>query len=250
MRAAVLAASMLCLSVALPARAQAPERLTPLQVAAACAPLPAAWLPSDPVRLLGAQDSVVRLQFGPRDLVILDGGAARGLRLNDRFYIRRAPIRSVRYGTTLGPRGANTIGWLRIVAVNDSTAIGLIEFACDSAVRGDLLQPYTDPALPPNADRTDATGEPDFNAARRVLFGDGERVTGATGDFLVSTAGSEIGAAPGSRFAVYRNVGAGVPLAAIGEAVAISVDRDFSVIRVTRARDAITSGDLIVPRRR
>jgi hypothetical protein len=249
MRAAGLAAGILCLSTALPARGQISERLTPLQTAAACAPLPASWLPPDPIRLVGSQGSIVRLQFGPRDLVILSGGAGRGITLNQRFYIRRPPRGMVRHGTTVGPRGANTVGWLRVVAVNESTAIGFIEFACDSAVPGDLLQSYTDPVLPPNADRSDTSGEPDFNGARRVLFGDSERYTGAAGDFLVSNAGSDTGAAPGSRFAVYRNLGGGVPLAPIGEAVAISVDRDFSVIRVTRARDAITTGDLLVPRR-
>lgn len=248
MKAAALGAAILSLGFALPVGAQTAVRLNALQIAAACAPMPAAWLPRDPVRVIAAQDSVIRLQFGTRDLVVLDAGANRGLQLNERFYIRRPPSR-LRHARWSDVRGANTAGWLRIVAVNADTAVGMVEFACDGLLPGDVLQPYSDPALPPNAGRPDASGNLDFNAAGYILFGDSERTTGAAGDFVVSNLGSAAGAASGSRFAVYRNVGERLPLAAIGEAVAVTVDPNFSVIRITESRDAVASGDLLVPRR-
>ena len=59
------------------------------------------------------------------------------------------------------------------------------------------------------------------------------------------------GAAPGTRFAIYRNVNvAGLPLAAVGEAIVVFADPETSVVRLTRVRDAIYSGDLLIPRRR
>jgi hypothetical protein len=247
MRFQVLGAIVLAGCAAWPAAAADP--LTPLQVAAACAPLPPDSVPGDALAIVGVQDTVPRMVSAAGDLVIIGGGTARGLQPDQRFYIRRPPQLALRNAT--GPRGANTAGWLRIVAVNETTAIGLVEFACDGVLTGDRLQPYADPILPPGADRTDATGEPDFSAAGRVLFGDNERRTAAAGDFLVTDLGAATGAAPGSRFAIYRDVGLeGVPLAGLGEAIVVSVDPAYSVIRVTRARDAITTGDLLVPRRR
>jgi hypothetical protein len=249
MKRAVLGAAIISIGIAAPVRAQTVERLTALQAAAACAPLPEAWLPPNPIQIVGAQGSVIRMQFGTRDLVVLNGGINRGLQLNQRFYVRRAPLDWAHHGTEVIPRGASTTGWLRIIATNDSTAIGVVEFACDSLLPGDVLQPYADPKLPANADRTDTTGDPDFAAAGRVLFGDSERLTGATGDFVVSNVGSAAGTAAGSRLAIYRRLGEGLPLMAIGEAVAIAVDQNFSVVRITRSRDAVASGDLLVPRR-
>ena len=58
-------------------------------------------------------------------------------------------------------------------------------------------------------------------------------------------------AVPGARYAVYRDVHMpGVPLAAVGEAIVISVGDTTSLLRLTQARDAITSGDLLIPRKR
>jgi hypothetical protein len=229
---------------------EAADPLTPIQVAAACAPLPASSLPDDALQIVGVQDTVARLAFGPGELVIIGGGTSQGLQLEQRFYVRRRPQRDVGFFTT-GPRGANTVGWLRIVAARENTAIGFVEFACDALVRGDILQPYADPVLPAGADETDTTGEPDFMDAGSVLFGDNERQTASAGEFLVTDRGSNTGTTPGSRFAIYRDVGEeGIPLASIGEAIAVSVYPGFSVIRVTRARDAIFAGDLLVPRRR
>ena len=232
---------------------EADDLLTPIQVAAACAPLAAATAtasqPSEPLRIIGVQDTVPRTLMSARDLLIIDGVAARGVQLDQRFYIRRPANAGVRHAT--GPRGTSTSGWARVVAVNETTTIALVEFAYDGILAGDVLQPYADPVLPPDADRTDTTGEPDFSAAGAVLFGEGERTTGGPGDFLVADIGERSGASPGTRLAIYRDLRvAGLPLAGIGEAVVVSVDPNYSLIRVTRARDAVAAGDLLVPRRR
>ena len=67
---------------------------------------------------------------------------------------------------------------------------------------------------------------------------------------MVISTGAQAGTAAGARFAVYRDMRQpGVPLAWVGEAVAIHVEANTAVVRITNARDAIFSGDLIVPRR-
>lgn len=249
MRVVLLGPVVLSALVASPAMAA--DRLSPIQIAAACAPLPANALPDDALRIIGVQDTVARTVYGRGDLVVIGAGLGRGLQLDQQHYVRREPLTAARHEGVSGTRGANTAGWVRIVAVNETTAIALVEFACDGLMIGDLLQPYADPVVPPDADRTDTTGEPDFAAAGRVLFGDNERATVAVGDFLVSDLGEPDRTAPGGRLAIYRDLGVeGVPLAAIGEAIVVSVLSDFSIIRVTRSRGDVIAGDLLVPRRR
>jgi len=131
------------------------------------------------------------------------------------------------------------------------TAIGLIDFACDGILVGDFLEPYAPPSLPADVDRTDTTGSLDFSTAGHVLFGNNERRTGAQGDFMVADIGTDQGAEPGSRFAIYRTAGvAGLPLESIGEAIVVSASRETSVFRITSARQAVDSGHLLIPRRK
>ena len=221
---------------------------TALRTAAGCTPRAAtAPPPGDALRLIGVQDSVGRQLFGAGDLVIIGGGRTQGVELGQQFFVRRSgPGQSRR-----GPLPVTTAGWIRVVAVDDSTAIALVDFSCDGLMTGDHLEAYVAPALPADVDRTDTQGEPDFSAPGRVLFGDNERIAGATGDFMVTDVGATRGAAPGMRFAIYRNVNVpGLPLAVVGEAIVVFADPETSVVRLTRTRDAIYSGDLLIPRRR
>ena len=62
--------------------------------------------------------------------------------------------------------------------------------------------------------------------------------------------GSDQGLMPGARFAIYRDVGVdGVPLASVGEGIVVSTSSTMALMRVTRARDAVYSGDYIAPRK-
>ena len=220
-----------------------------LQLAAGCAPRAATLPPpADALRLIGAQNSVPRQLFGSGDLVIIGGGRARGVALGQQFFVRRPALGGI---GRRGPRAVTTSGWIRVVAVDDTTAIALVDFACDGMLAGDHLEAYVAPAVPADANRTDTLGELDFSAPGQLLFGDNERITGATGDFMVTDIGETRGAAPGMRFAIYRNLNVpGLPLAVVGEAIVVFADAETSVVRLTRTRDAIYSGDLLIPRRR
>jgi hypothetical protein len=240
---AIRACLVLLVAVASPATAA--DSLTALQTGAACAVLPASALPRNSVRIVGAQDVVQRHMYARGDLVVIGAGTNRGLQRDQRYYLRRGPVRT--YGRS-GPRGAATTGWLRIVSANEATAIGQVEFACDGISPGDSLAPFADPILPPGAERADRDGQPAFAAAGRVLFGADERTSGAARDFLLVSFGAAGGIQPGAQLAIYREINGG-PLVAVGEAVVTAVHPDASIVRVTLARDAVFSGDLVVPRR-
>jgi hypothetical protein len=186
--------------------------------------------------------------------LIVDGGTRAGIQLGQDFFVRR----EIRFGIMPGRRrdpkqpsqGVNTAGWIRIVAVNDSTAIALVLQVCGPILAGDYLEPFAAPQVPANASTADSSGEPDFTALGRVIIGNEDRRTAGAGDFMLIDRGAENGVAAGTRYAVYRDLASpGLPLASIGEAVVITAGPDRSLIRITRARDAVMSGDYVAPRR-
>ncbi len=244
--------ALLALFVPVPvaARAQADSDALNLQQAAvACAVSPRLEVPRiGGLRVVGGQQTEARSLFGPRDLLVIDGGTNAGLLLGQRFYLRR-PV-------TLGepsktrPRAVHTSGWIRIVALNDATAIASIDAACGDILQGDYLDAFTPPAVPDGIDRTDVGGEPDFSALGRVLFGGDEARTGAAGDFMLIDRGANAGVASGARMAIYRDHRtAGVPLASVGEGIVIAAAPETALMRITLARDAVETGDLVAPRK-
>jgi hypothetical protein len=227
---------------------QAQTVLSQLEIAVACAPPPTFDLPAEPLRIIGTQDSIPRGEYGTRDLLVVSGGSTAGVQLGQQFYVRRAN----RFG--LDPathrRGSKTGGWIRIVAVNESTAIASFEHICSTVGQGDYLEPFVAPVVPPGADRDEAPGEPDFTSMGQIVAGSENRSDIGPGDFALIDRGSEQGIVPGARLAVFRDIGvAGMPLASLGEAIVISTSATMSLARITRARDAVHTGDLVAPRK-
>jgi hypothetical protein len=223
--------------------------LTPIEIAAACAPPPTlAGTPDGVPRIVGSQDTVARRLFGPRDLLVIDAGTKAGLDVGRQYFVRRPSRFGMgRYGRV---RGATTVGWVRIVAVNESTAIAFVDQACGGIMAGDYLQTFVAPVLPANADRDERVGDADFHALARVLTANEGRLSAGIGDFIMIDRGSEQGLAPGTRFSVYRDIGvSGLPLASVGEGIVISTGDAVSVTRITSARDAVISGDYVAIRK-
>ena len=214
---------------------------------AKCAPASGGGTPPlGALRVVGGQMQEPRTIFGPTDLIVVGGGSAQGVQLGQQFFVRRA----FDWGQhmSVGVHAVNTVGGIRIVAVNSTTAIASVDFACDALMVDDFLQPYVEPVLPPNITRTDTSGELDFAAAGHILFGPSDQLTAGAGAYMVADIGAGRGAAPGTRFAVYRDLGVpGVPLSAVGEAIVVFAGQDTSVVRFTLARGAVASGDLLVP---
>lgn len=224
--------------------------MTPFQNAIACAPPPSNdGAPDNALHIIGSQDPEPRALFGTRDLLVVDGGTDVGVQLGQQFFIRRS---NAFFGTSggLGQVGSRTVGWIRVVAVNESTAIATVDHACGAIIQMDYLEPFVVPVVPDGADRDDASGEPDFTSLGRIVGGNENRQTAGAGDFVLIDQGRDHGVVPGSRFAIYRDLGvAGMPLTTVGEAVMITVGRTMAVGRITRARDAARTGDYVALRR-
>jgi hypothetical protein len=236
-----------------------PDSLTAAQIALACAP-PAAIEPAAPTaaRVLGAQDTLPHTIFSPQDLLVIDGGIDAGLQLGQLFFIRRAPVGTgpymappARAYASMSPitGSSTTAGWLRIVALNQTTSIARIEHMCGAIFKNDYLEPFDVPSVPPDLDRDDSTGELDFTSLSRVVAATESRRAAAPGEYVLIDRGADQGIAPGRRLAIYRDLRApGMPLMALGEAVVMSTATNTALVRINRARDAVLIGDYLVPR--
>jgi len=243
-------ATVVIAASARPASAQGQQLpLSPLQTSLVCGPPAEAQPPSGSVlRVRGAQETRPTSMYGPREPLVIDGGTNAGVQLGQEYFVRR----SLRFGMTYSapPHGALNVAWIRIVAVNESTAIATILQICDAILRDDYLDAFTMPVAPPDIERNAPTGELDFTVLSRVLNGTEHRDMGATGDLMTMNSGADQGVAPGARFAIYRDVKVGgMPLASVGEAVVVTVGKAQSMFRITQTRDAVHSGDYLVPRK-
>ena len=222
-----------------------PPVLSAIETAAACAP-PATYdaVPYDALRVIGSQDPMPRSLFGDRDILVIGGGTASGVRLGQQYFIRRA----IHFGSR--GRGIRTLGWLRVVAVNEANAIAVVDHACGGIVSSDYLAAFTAPVVPPGAERDTTTGEPDFRTLGHIVGGDEDRSAVGAGDFVLIDWGSQQGLTAGARFAIYRDVGINdMPLASVGEGVVISIGTATAQARITRTRDAVFTGDYIALRK-
>jgi hypothetical protein len=245
-RFALVAMFVLCGAMAASGQTSA-AALSQLETAAACAPPPTYDdAPDNALRIIGSQDVLPRSLFGNRDLLVLGGGTSAGVQLGQQYFVRR----TIHFGSSQRGRGAKTLGWVRVVAVNESTAIATVDHVCGGIVRTDYLAPFVAPVLPAAADRDDTSGEPDFTTLGHIVVGDEDRTTVGAGDFVLIDWGSQQGLTAGARFAIYRDVGVdGLPLASVGEGVVISTGSAMSLTRITRTRDAVFSGDYVALRK-
>ena len=252
MRDARFVLALLLMTVAAAASAQPIDPLSPLALSVACAPPPSSdGPPPAALRVIGSQDSVPRTLLGNRDLLIVGGGTNAGVELGQQFFLRRA----ISFGGSTAPSGSKTVGWIHVVAVNESTAIAAVDHACNGILVSDYLTPYVAPVVSAEIERDETSGQPDFNLLGHILAGNEGREVVGPGDLVLIDWGVDKGMTPGARFAIYRDVVGiggpikGLPLASIGEGVVISIGSHMALTRVTRARDAIYSGDYIALRR-
>jgi len=247
---ALACASVLAAASSVSAQFPASESLTPLQTAVACASPPfRATEPPDALRIIGSQDVVDRRVFGTPEVLVLSAGSNRDVKVNNLYFVRRL-FRTAETLTDKLPHSVQTLGWVRVVSVNDSMALVNPEHTCTEIQIGDYLEPFVAPVVPDGTTMPPLVqGELDFDAYSRVLHGEAERRLIGMNDFATIDHGVDYSVRVGTRFAIYRDLKvAANPLKRIGEAIAVSVGPSMTLVRVTSTRDAIFAGDVMVPR--
>lgn len=182
--------------------------------------------------------------FGPGDTLIVRGGTAQGVKAGQDYYVRRVVSdRFARPGSdNLKNYSIHTAGWIHIEDAQNDTAIATVVKACDGIMEGDYLEAFVKPTVPPEA----LGGEPDYSDPGHIVLGDDRRQMGAAGDLMVVDRGTDHGIKAGQRFTIFRHTGDGSgPISKIGEATAMVVNPETTVVRIEKVIDAVTVGDLV-----
>lgn len=220
-----------------------PRTLLPMHVA--CADLPISAPPAVSLTVAASRDGDGRQTLATGDVVVIRAGAPQGLTVGQQFLARRLDggREAFRRGRE-GFAGVRTAGVLTVTAVDERFALARIDRACDGVEVGDYLEPLSLPSIPTPA----GMGAPRFEDRAVVLFGADLRATFGDGDVVAINRGTAHGVAPGTRIALFRDSGEGLPLSELGEAVVIEAGDAASRAVLVRVRDVVTSGDVVVVR--
>jgi hypothetical protein len=247
-------------------RAPAPvsANLPPEILSLACAPSLTFDAPPVPIRVLGGQDSDVRRNWAPGDLITINAGSDNGIDIGQEYYTRRAvPLERRAIGRD-NPATIRTSGWIRIYAVDRRMSLATIVHACDAIELDDYLEPF---ALPEPPVASTERPLPQRGNYGRVIVGNDNRTAFGRGDYFIVDRGSDHGVTVGAHFVVYRDhqrrermllareggLRADVEprnfLFELGEAVAVDVRPDRSTLLSTLSRDAFIAGDWVALRK-
>ena len=235
--------SVVIAALAVPPSAQTPVPPLLTAEALACAPRLA---PEDPVPaglVLGAPDVPLRLLFGPDDPVLVNVGRAEGVSVGTQFFTQREEASPDPEAPTSAIRVRLTSGWLRVVEVDEHSALAVVESSCVEVRRGDQLTPLQWPAAVSIA----PAGTFDYDDPATVLFGPEGRMTLGTGHFLVIDQGADRQIVPGQRVTIFRASPRDPqePVTRLGEAVAVLVKATSATVLVLQTREPIRRGDRV-----
>jgi hypothetical protein len=207
-----------------------------------CAPVKTIAEPASQLHLAGTKDPSPRLEYGPGDVLVIDGGNASGLQPGQEYLVRRLPMRfgshrpSAKYPATV-----HTAGAVRIMTVEPTSATATVIHACDAMLPGDYLEPRV--AARDHTGRV--AGEVRYDDLATILAGDEDRTIAGSGEFMIIDRGTAHGVTTGDAVVILREKKPNVPLVEIGEGAVLGVQADTATIRITKARDAIRSGDRV-----
>jgi hypothetical protein len=214
------------------------------------------------LRIIGTQDTVTRQLLGPGDTLVVSGGSNAGLEPGQRYFVRRRIREQVSTDNEKAvPDNIHTSGWVQILGVDTMLATATVVHACDGIMLDDFLVPFT----PPMIAASPSTGTtPQYENMGRIISGyDGTRIAGS-GNLVTIDRGSSSGVALGQRFLIFRDkreervdlndrskvfaeMAQRAPLVQIGEVLVVAVREDDATVKIVVSKDAVSTGDLVVP---
>jgi hypothetical protein len=207
-------------------------------------------------QIQGRYGSPTTVKFGlaSGDIIYVDGGKAKGLSAGTLFTVVVAdkpvfhPLRQEVVG-----RLYRYLGRVRILSVQETTAIAEIVQACDPVVVGAFLTPFQPEPVPLGRSTAmrpvnyPAAPEKLRNAPSIVYSRDDVIALGA--DHIVHIDLGEQDVTPGDMYTIYReNTRSGMPPVILGELAVLSVHKHFSVAKILESRYLIRVGDRLDPK--
>lgn len=192
--------------------------------------------------ILASRNNVGRGLYSRGEQLLISGGRLHGLDVGRNVLVIRY-FHSERGGRP--SIGEHTAGLVQIVSATDDSAKAIVVHACNELQAGDLLAAYTPLALARRA----SGAAPSYDQAAKILYGDAGTLLGAPGRMMVIDQGTDQGIYTGQRVTLFRRRAQNPAPSVLGEGVVVAVKGTSATIRIERATDAITSGDLAAPQR-
>ena len=207
----------------------------------ACGPMSVSAAPVAGIQVAGGFEPG-RLSYAPGERIVLSAGANQGIKAGQRYFVRRqVHDMFTPAAPDFTPISIHTAGWVTVIETRDELSVAEITLGCDTVLRGDYLEPYTEPVVPAPT----PAGAPDFDNPARIVMADEMKQTGSEGTMMLINRGSEMGVQAGQTLTIYRVTLSGTgPSVIVGSGTVLSVRPQTSLMRVDQSRDAVYIGDL------
>ncbi len=198
--------------------------------------------------------TTVKFGLATGDIIYVDGGRARGMSPGTLFtvVVPEQPVVHPVLRQVVG-RFYHYLGRIRILSVQETTAIAEIVQTCDPVVVGAFLAPFQPEPVP--LGRSTAMRPVNFPAAAEKLVNAPtivyarDDVLSLGADHVVHVDLGEQDVTPGDLYTIYReNSRPGLPPVVLGELAVLSVHRHFSVAKILESRYPIRLGDRLDPK--
>jgi hypothetical protein len=196
----------------------------------------------------------VKYNLSTGDIVYLDGGRASGMTAGTVFTVVEPQSRVVHPLThQVAGRFYHYVGRIRVLSVQEDTAIGEIVHSCDPILVGQQLQAFEPEPVPlgrPSALRPVNYPSPEeaLRGSPVILFSQDNLVSLAEDHVVYIDRGSDQEVTPGDMFTIYRLNHDGLPPIVVGELAVLAVHRNSAVAKILESRYAVFIGDRLEPK--
>lgn len=211
-------------------------------------------LPSYGFRGRYGRPGTAKYNLSTSDIVYLDGGRARGMTPGT-LYTVIEPQRQVVHPITKQVVGRfyHYLGRIRVLSVQEETAIGEIVHSCDPILVGQHLRTFVPEPVPLGrlgALRPLNYPEPeeDLRDNPVILFTQDNLVSLAEDHVVYIDRGEDADITPGDMYTIYRKNRDGLPPIVVGELAVLAVHKSSSLAKILESRYAVFVGDWLSPK--
>jgi LysM domain len=211
-------------------------------------------LPSYGFRGKYGRPGTAKYNLSTGDIVYLDGGRSRGMSPGTLFTVIQPQRRVVHpISRQVVGRFYHYLGRIRVLSVQEETAIGEIVHSCDPILVGQQLRTFVPEPVPlgrQTALRPLNYPEPeeDLRDNPIILFSQDDIVSLAEDHVVYIDRGEDADVTPGDMYTIYRKNRDGLPPIVIGELAVLSVHRSSSLAKIIESRYAVFVGDWLSPK--
>lgn len=210
----------------------------------------------DPNRQTGIFGIIDTARFGlaTSDIVYLDGGRAGGL-APGRLYTVVEPRQTIFHPTRRNRIGRyyRYQGRVRVLSVQEDTAIAEVVHSCSPIHVGNVLRPFEPEPVPLGRRPTEhpvnlpvATRQ--LRDAPALVYAEGDVLTLGEDNVVYIDRGVEDDVVPGDVFTIWRLNRPGLPPFPVGELAVLSVRGDTALAKIIDSRHIVYLGDRLSPR--